>query len=90
MKKARKILAAFEKEVNGDFNNELRINRYLNRYSVRHLCYLRDGIKWQIVQHNGSDFLMSLREERIMDQVRRDYEKLLNIIETRIPKKYLK
>ena len=89
MNKARKFLAAFEKDVDYGFNDKFKVNKRLDKYSVRHLCYLRDGIKWQIVQHNGSDLSMSLREEQVMDEIRRDYEGLLVEVEKRIPKKYL-
>lgn len=87
--KALRILADFEESVHHDFEDEYLVSHLLDRYPVRRLCYLREGVKWQIFHHRGSDFPMSLREEQMMDEARRSYEELLCKVEKRIPDKYL-
>ena len=87
--KARKILSEFEEGINNDFDNDYLIDKLLCRYPVRYLCYLRDGIKWQIFHHSGSDMLMTGSEERAMDRIRERYEDLLVKVEKQIPEKYL-
>ncbi len=89
VKKSRQVLDDFLNSVE-DLNNPYMVRKELEKYTVRKLCYLYDGLKREIYHMQGSDFLMSLREEELQDQMRREYEKVRDMVYERIPTKYQK
>ena len=87
--KSDKVLKNFLDNV-GDVTKLNFVERELNRYSIRKLCYLYDGLDREIYNLQGSDFLMSLREEELQDQMRREYEQVRDLVRERIPEEYRK
>ena len=66
--KSRKIFETFRENVEY-FDNEWMVNKELNRYPVRQLCYLRDALKKEIFHSGGSDMLLTAGEEAITASV---------------------
>lgn len=89
VKKSRQVLDDFLDNVE-DIENPYMVRKELERYTVRKLCYLYDGLNREIYHMQGSDFLTSLREEELQDQMRRKYENLRDMVYDRIPTKYQK
>ena len=86
--KSRKIFETFRENVEY-FDNEWMVNKELNRYPVRHLCYLRDALKKEIFHSGGSDMLLTAGEEAAMDRYNSLCREILEKVEKRIPDKYL-
>lgn len=89
VKKSRQVLDDFLDNVE-DLNNPYMVRKELERYTVRKLCYLYDGLNREIYHMQGSDFLTSLSEEELQDQMRQKYEKVRDMVYDRIPTKYQK
>lgn len=87
--KSEQVLKDFLDNI-GDVSKLNFVERELNKYSIRQLCYLYDGLDREIYNLQGSDFLMSLREEELQDQMRREYEQVRDLVRERIPQKYRK
>ena len=86
--KSRKIFETFRENVEY-FDNEWMVNKELNRYPVRQLCYLRDALKKEIFHSGGSDMLLTAGEEAAMDRYNSLCREILEKVEKRIPDKYL-
>ncbi len=89
MKKSQQVLNDFLENVE-DLNNPYMVRKELERYTVRKLCYLYDGLNREIYHMQGSDFLTSLSEEGLQDKMRQKYEKVRDMVYDRIPTKYQK
>lgn len=87
VKKSQEVLKDFLDSVE-DLNNPYMVRKELRSYTVRKLCYLYDGLDKEIYHMQGSDFVTSLKEEELQGQMRREYEKVRDMVQERIPQKY--
>ncbi|MGN0914494.1 MAG: hypothetical protein ACI4OW_06335, partial [Alphaproteobacteria bacterium] len=61
--------------------------KVLKRYSVRKRTMLRFGIVLNVYETQGSDGIMSVREEALLDKVHNRYRQLYELVDQSLPAK---
>ncbi|MBO5443493.1 MAG: hypothetical protein J6A33_06875 [Alphaproteobacteria bacterium] len=89
--KAHKACREFEKTIGNemllkDLDSDM-ILKVLKRYSVRKRTMLRFGIVLNVYETQGSDGIMSVREEALLDKVHNRYRQLYELVDQSLPAK---